>query len=64
MEPWNEDGDFAPPLKAWTDRMDPEAMKMTELASYYIPPPKPAKRHWKLREALRGLRMGWRGELG
>lgn len=54
----------------WAERLSEEIYR----PSYFIrfltkPAPRPWYRRlwtrhtWKLREALRGLRMGWRGEL-
>lgn len=77
MEPWNEDGDskdwvgpiaFTP--EQWAEKMAEEAMRPTYFDRFRTKPaPRPWYRRlwsktWKLREALRGLRMGWRGELG
>ncbi len=71
MEPWNEDGDFSPSLEVWSKRLAEECMRPTYFDRFRTQPaPRPwYRRLWtrhtsKLREALRGLRMGWRGELG
>lgn len=60
----------SPALKYWAERQLDEATRATYFHRFR---PKPAPRPWwrrlwsktrRLREALRGLRMGWRGELG
>lgn len=69
MEPWNEDGDFS--LSVWAEKMAEEAMRPTYFDRFRTKPaPRPwwrrlwTRHAWKPRNALRGLRMGWRGELG
>jgi len=67
MEPWNEDRDFN--LKMWAERGAKEALESTYFSRFRTESaPRPCRRRlygktWRLREALRGLRMGWRGEI-
>ena len=70
MEPWNEDGYSSPSVDFWAKRLAEECMRPTYFQRFRTKPaPKPwYRRQWtrrtrRLREAMRGLRMGWKGEL-
>ena len=70
MEPWNEDGYSSPSVELWANRLAEECIRPTYFQRFR-PQRAPrswyrrmwTRRTWRLREALRGLRMGWKGEL-
>ena len=71
MKDWEGPIAFSEPhLKIWADRALEEALKPSYFTRFLPPPvPRPWYRRlwsktWRLREALRGLRLGWKGELG